>query len=316
MVVLTEQMVTAAAANDWDGLIALEQRCAAHVQRLKESEPPLALVGPAAPWPGADRRRAPDADAPSLELSVIVPYYNPGDVLRLNVLALVDALEREQVNFEVIAVSDGSTDGSDLLVIDLGDRVRTVALERHRGKGAALCAGLEVARGRYLGFMDADGDIPPELWHSFLMLMGLYNPDMIVGSKRHSLSDISYPPLRRMYSRVFQAVVHALFRVDVTDTQTGIKLFRREVLIDVLPLLVEDGFVFDVELLVVAHRRRWRRVIEAPVRVEHHFRSTISARTAWSMLWQTLLLAGRVYVTRTYDVPAAAPARVVMRAAA
>ena len=46
MVVLTEQMVTAAAASDWDRLIALEQRCAAHVQRLKESEPTLALVGP------------------------------------------------------------------------------------------------------------------------------------------------------------------------------------------------------------------------------------------------------------------------------
>jgi len=266
-----------------------------------------ALVGPTAQWAGTERRRGPEPGTPALELSVIVPYYNPGDALRQNVLALVDALEAERVDFEVVAVSDGSTDGSEQLIEDLGDRVRTVVLGRNRGKGAALCAGLEVSRGRYLGFIDADGDIPPELWHSFLTLMELYEADMIVGSKRHALSDVSYPPVRRVYSRVFQALVHALFRVDVTDTQTGIKLFRREVLVDVLPLLVEDGFVFDLELLVIARRRRWRRVIEAPVRVEHRFRSTISLRTAWSMLWQTLVLAGRVHVTRSYDVPAPEP---------
>ena len=264
-----------------------------------------ALVGPSAPWPATDRRRGPEPRAGELALSVIVPYYNPGEALRHNVLALVDALEREQVDFEVIAVSDGSTDGSETLLEDLGDRVRKVELAHNRGKGAALCAGLEVAEGRYLGFIDADGEIPPDLWHSFLTLMELYDADMIVGSKRHTLSDVSYPPVRRLYSRVFQALVHVLFRVDVTDTQTGIKLFRREVLVDLLPLLVEDGFVFDLELLVIAHRRRWRRVIEAPVRVEHRFHSTISMRSAWSMLWQTLLLAGRVHVTRTYDVPAA-----------
>ncbi len=275
-----------------------------------------ALVGPAAPWAGVDRRRAPSADDAALALSVIVPYYNPGTALRRTVSAIVEALEHEGMNFEVITVSDGSTDGSERSLDGLGDRVLSVVLPRNRGKGAALCAGLEVAQGRYLGFIDADGDIPAESWHSFVTLAALYEPDMIVGSKRHSLSDVSYTPLRRVYSRAFQSLVHALFRVDVADTQTGMKLFRRDVLIDVLPLLVEDGFVFDVELLVIAHRRRWRRVIEAPVRVEHQVQSTVSLRTALSMLGQTLLLAARVHVTRTYDVPAAEPASAFLRTAA
>jgi hypothetical protein len=265
-----------------------------------------ALVGAAASWPGAERRRAPESGAGMIALSVIVPFYNPGEALRANVVALTDALEREGVDFEIIAVSDGSTDGSERLIENLGGRVRALVLTRNRGKGAALCAGLEVARGRYLGFIDADGDIPPGLWHSFLTLMDLYDADMIVGSKRHSLSDVHYPPIRRVYSRVYQALVHLLFRIDVTDTQTGIKLFRRDVLVDVLPLTREEGFVFDLELLLIARRCRWRRVIEAPVRVEHQFRSTVSLRSALQMLRQTLLLAARLHVLRSYDVPATA----------
>lgn len=266
-----------------------------------------ALLGPAAPWPDAERRRGPESGAGLVDLSVIVPFYNPGEALRANVTALIDTLEREGVDFEIIAVSDGSTDGSERLVEDLGGRVRALVLTCNRGKGAALCAGLEVARGRYLGFIDADGDIPPELWHSFLTLMDLYDADMIVGSKRHSLSEVHYPPIRRVYSRVYQALVHLLFRIDVTDTQTGIKLFRRDVLVDVLPLTREEGFVFDLELLLIARRCRWRRVIEAPVRVQHQFRSTVSLRSAVQMLGQTLLLAVRLHVLRSYDVPATVP---------
>jgi hypothetical protein len=126
---------------------------------------------------------------------------------------------------------------------------------------------------------------------------------VVVGSKRHPLSEVHYPALRRVYSRIFQFLVRTLFRVDVTDTQTGIKVFRREMLADVLPLLVETGFVFDLELLAVARRRGWRRVIEAPVRVEHRFHSTISSRSVFRMLRDTCVLALRMHVMRSYDTP-------------
>lgn len=266
-----------------------------------------ALIGPTVPWPDAERRRGPESCDGMLEVSVIVPFYNPGDALRANVTALVATLERERVDFEIIAVSDGSTDGSERLIDDIGGRVRSLALTHNRGKGAALCAGLELARGRHVGFIDADGDIPPELWHSFLTLMNLYDADMIVGSKRHPLSDVHYPPVRRVYSRVYQALVHLLFRIDVTDTQTGIKLFRRDVLVEALPMTREDGFVFDLELLLIARRCGWRRVIEAPVRVEHQFRSTVSLRSAVLMFVQTVLLAVRLHLLRSYDVPTTGP---------
>lgn len=259
-----------------------------------------ALLGPVSQSAAHRKLHSDDGD---LDLTIVVPFFNPGgETLRAHLLELVHTLEREGVRFEVIAVSDGSTDGSDLLARELEPLgVQTLVLAQNRGKGAALRAGLERGRGRYLGFIDADGDIPASQWHEFLELAAVHDTDMVVGSKRHPLSQLHYPALRRVYSGVFQVLVHALFRVDVTDTQTGIKLFRREVLADVLPLLVEQGFVFDLELLVVARRRGWRQVLEAPVRVEYQFHSTISMRTVVRMLAETWAFAVRLHVNRVYD---------------
>ncbi len=265
------------------------------------------LVGPASTWPETERRMVPEATGPHLELSIVVPSFNPGaERLHRHLLALARAVEAEGVSYELIAVSDGSTDGSDVLPPTLEAMgVRVLALPRNSGKGAALQAGLRAARGRYLGFIDADGDIPAHLWHHFWTLMRLYDADMVVGSKHHPLSEVEYSPLRRIMSRTYRMLAHALFRVGVADTQTGIKLFRREVLADVLPLVVEQGFVFDLELLVIARRRGWRRVLEAPVRVERQAGSTVSARSVLRMFARTVTLAARLHVLRLYDLPEA-----------
>ncbi|HZD65305.1 MAG TPA: glycosyltransferase family 2 protein, partial [Acidimicrobiales bacterium] len=124
--------------------------------------------------------------APDLELSVVIPYYNPGTRLRTTVERLLTALADAEVTFEVIAVSDGSTDGSPDALEDLrsmaGDAVRHVRLGRNGGKGQALQVGLAMGRGAYLGFIDADGDLAPELLGSFVSLMRSDEPDIILGS--------------------------------------------------------------------------------------------------------------------------------------
>lgn len=237
-----------------------------------------------------------------LDLSVVVPFYNPGPNLIVHIERLVQMLRAEQLQFEVIAVSDGSTDGSaaTLATADMPE-VRCLCLPSNRGKGAALRAGFTLGRGRYLGFIDADGDLDPAQWHPFLVLMKLYEADVVTGSKRHPMSEVHYPPLRRVYSWTFQQLVHSLFRLRIRDTQTGIKLIRREVLADVLPLLRERRFAFDLEFFVVARRCGWRRFLEAPVRVEQRFGSTISVRAVGRMILDTLAIAWRLHVTRAYD---------------
>ena len=76
-----------------------------------------------------------------------------------------------------------------------------------------------------------------------------------------------YPWLRRFYSWGYQRLTRALFGLDVTDTQSGIKLARREIVTELLPILEEDGFIFDLELLAVARRRGYDNVVELPVEI-------------------------------------------------
>ncbi len=247
------------------------------------------------------------SDGPTLDLTVVVPYFNPGDRVRETVEELVRTLSGTGASFEVIAVSDGSTDGSEQALVDLPtELVRTVRLQHNRGKGEALRVGFAMGRGRFLGFIDADGDLPPDQVATLAAIAHDTDtpaPDVVLGSKRHPRSQVVYPPLRRVYSWVWQQLVLALFGLKVRDTQTGLKLVRREVLADVLPRMLEKRFAFDLELLVVASRLGYRRFVEVPVRIRQRFGSTVSPRAVAGMLADLIAIFYRLRISRFYDRP-------------
>ncbi len=240
----------------------------------------------------------------ALDLTVVVPYYNPGHLLVPTIERLLSVLDASGASYEVIAVSDGSTDGSDReLDAALADRPRltNVVLAQNQGKGAALRVGLAKGRGRYLGFIDADGDLDPILLDSFQTMVRLYSPDIILGSKRHPLSEVEYPFLRRVYSWGYQQVVRLGFRLNIKDTQTGIKLVRRDVLSAVLPRMLEKRFAFDLELFVIARRLGYKRFLEAPIRLRHQFTSTVSWRSVYRSLLDTMAIWYRLRILHYYD---------------
>ena len=194
---------------------------------------------------------------PTLDVTIVVPYYNPGDRLRSTVRTWCAVLDASGMTFEIITVSDGSTDGSPFTLEGFPESVvRRISFDTNVGKGHALRTGLGMGRGRYLGFIDADGDISPEFLAPFVSIMRSKEPDIIIGSKRHPDSSVHYPPLRRLYSWGYQRLIHLLFRLNVKDTQVGIKLVDRKVIADVLPLLRESRFALDLELLVLARAPR------------------------------------------------------------
>jgi glycosyltransferase involved in cell wall biosynthesis len=244
-----------------------------------------------------------DGTPPEVDVTVVIPYYNPGPRLRDTVIETVRTLHASGVTFEVITVSDGSTDGSAATVADLEPEVVHHLVLARTGKGGAVRAGLEQGRGRYLGFIDGDGDIPPDLLGEFVAIVDARRPDIVVGSKQHPESDVVYPPGRRLSSWGYRTVVHALFRLDVGDTQAGIKLVRRDVLAAVLPVLHERGFAFDLELLVAAREAGYRDVVEAPMRVRERLSSTIAASAVMAMVRDTLAIWWRQRVRHTYDAP-------------
>lgn len=234
-------------------------------------------------------------------MTIVVPFYNPGPRFRPNIDRLVEVLASSGSTFEIIAVSDGCTDGSERSLEGIDERImRFIELDHNRGKGQALRVGLAMGRGRYVGFIDADGDIDPTLLLPFLELVQLEEPDVVLGSKRHPLSVVAYPWLRRVYSWGYQQLIRVLFRLDVKDTQTGLKLVRRDVLAEALPRMVEKRFAFDLELFVVAARLGRTRFVEAPVSIKERFSSTISLRSVWSMLLDTLAIFYRLRILGFY----------------
>jgi glycosyltransferase involved in cell wall biosynthesis len=263
--------------------------------------------GGAGHHPATVSRRAPLPD-PELDVTVVMPYFNPGDRLRTTVEQAVEALRASGVSFEVVTVSDGSTDGSAQTLDGFApDEVIRVVLPSRGGKGQAVRAGLERGRGRYLGFIDADGDVPPELLGDFVNVVRTEHPDVVLGSKRHRQSEVVYPPARRLYSWGYQQMVRLLFHLDVRDTQAGIKLVRRDVLVDVLPSMVEQGYAFDLELLVVARFFGYHHLVEAPVRIGRRFTSTVSPKVVAEMLRDTLAIWWRLEVRRAYGPRPAEP---------
>jgi hypothetical protein len=134
----------------------------------------------------------------------------------------------------------------------------------------------------------------------FIDLMNSSNCDAVIGSKRHHESKVVYPRFRRFQSWVYQMVVRLLFNLNVRDTQTGLKLFRREVLQKALPLLAIKKFAFDLELLVVARQLGYRKVCEAPIRLDYRFETTVNLRSAWRVLWDTAAIFYRLRILRYY----------------
>jgi glycosyltransferase involved in cell wall biosynthesis len=236
-----------------------------------------------------------------VDLTVVVPYYNPGPNLAGHVAQVIGVLRDRAISFEVIAVSDGSTDGSDVGLADLGAEVRVVYLPVNQGKGRALRVGFGLGRGSYLGFIDGDGDIPAPVLGEFVSCIQKERPDFAIGSKRHPDSVVVYPRLRRFYSWGYQLLTRLLFGLDVTDTQSGIKLARREIVTELLPILEEDGFTFDLELLAVARRLGYTRVVELPVEIRERFSSTVSPRAVFDMLVDTVRLTWRLRVAHHYE---------------
>jgi len=268
-------------------------RRASGVRLLPPSSAPLNLVPPL------------DPNAPLLDLTVVVPYYNPGPYLRTTVEQAVDVLRRTGSSFEIVTVSDGSTDGSDASLEGVHPDVVVRVVLPHAGKGRAVRAGLARGRGRYLGFIDGDGDVPPDLLADFVEVVRAEHPDMVLGSKRHPRSQVVYPVARRVYSWGYQQLVRLLFHLDVRDTQAGIKLVRREVLDDVLPRMVEEGYAFDLEMLVIARDLGYRHLVEAPVRIGRRFSSTVSLRVVVAMLRDTFAIWWRLRVRRADRRPVA-----------
>lgn len=228
-------------------------------------------------------------------LSVIVPAYREGHTIYNALGELLLTLDEMARPYEVIVVSDGSGDDTAQQARRISSPHLTVLeYDRNRGKGYALRHGFDVSKGGLVAFIDADMDLHPRGVARLLGILDDAGADAAVGSKIHPESQVHYPLFRRWQSHVFRRLVKMLFHLDVADTQTGLKVFRRQPLAEVMPLLRSEGFAFDLELLVGINDRGFK-ITEGPVELDYRFATTTGWSAVVDVLVDTFALALRRY---------------------
>jgi dolichyl-phosphate beta-glucosyltransferase len=188
---------------------------------------------------------------PEVELSIIIPAYN--EALRLPTFldSVVNWCKAYQPSSEIIVVDDGSGDDTAKLAVARG--VRVISHERNSGKGAAVRTGMLAAHGRLRLFADADGATGMAELPSLIQAGG----DIAVASREGADKLVECSPTRRFLGRWFNRLVRMGSVKNIRDTQCGFKLFATPRAHALFEIAQEDGFAFDVEVLLIAQRKQF-----------------------------------------------------------
>ena len=200
---------------------------------------------------------------PKPHVSVIVPCYNEQDNVKNCVIQIDEAFNTSHIVHEIILVNDGSTDETldrARSLLSSNGSVRVIDLGNNFGKATALKEGVRRARGDLLAFFDADLQYTPQ--DLVAMVSQLNNGvDFVNGSRDYN----GYGASRTAFSRLYNRLVRVLFRMELRDSNCGIKVMKKEVadagsifgygLPLVVPLLKIRGFE-STEFPVTLHERQ------------------------------------------------------------
>lgn len=250
-----------------------------------------------------------------MDLSVVIGAYNEAVIARNSVQRLRDELIRAGLTFEIILVNDGSTDSTGRIFAELQrtfPEVRALGYACNRGKGYAIKAGILAATGDCVLYTDMDLAYPVTQIPHFARILRESGSDAVVGSRvldgaSFVVNAVSFRSIywRYLTSRTFNLLARALLGITVSDTQCGLKCFRKDVAHAFAQKQRVSGFGFDVELLCIARQNRCA-VRQVPVTVIHSpRRSTVRFAHAAGMFfdlfaikWNQLRGAYRVRIPR------------------
>ena len=211
-------------------------------------------------------------------LTILIPAYNESSNI-LNVLEELAPFVRSS-GCKVIVINDGSTDDTASVVANFCGRntglpVKLIAHSRNRGYGAAIKSGVRATDTQYLVTIDADGQ------HALEDIDGLYSQfifqeaDLCIGNRQGKGST----PLRNSLKRVLLWVVNFFLKTNFSDLNSGMKLYRTEIVKRLIPF-TPNGMPFS-DAIVLLHQRFRFKIIEHPIRVRDRAggKSTINYKT-------------------------------------
>lgn len=172
------------------------------------------------------------------KLSIVIPAYNEEDAIDDILKRCLDAREvlaREAglSSVEVVVVDDGSRDATKEKA-GKWKEAKLVVHPKNRGYGAALMTGFRASTGDLLSFLDADGTCDPLAFKGLILEMRKGGADMAVGARLHAGSEM--PAVRALGNRIYALLLRGLTGVEMTDTASGMRVFKRALLPKLAPL--------------------------------------------------------------------------------
>jgi glycosyltransferase involved in cell wall biosynthesis len=226
-------------------------------------------------------------------LSVVIPAYNEEDGIAAiveRVLAIAPELKKVGVHqLECIVVDDGSQDRTAEIVQSYVPQGARLIRQPNRGYGGALKTGFQAANGELLGFLDADSTYPPEYFPQMCKL-ALDGADVVIGS-RMAGEKSEMPLVRRIGNTIFATLLSLVAGVKISDSASGQRIIRREVLHQLYPL--PDTLDFTPAMSTRALHERLKMVEMAIPYKERSGRSKLSVvrdglRFFKSIVWTAL----------------------------
>lgn len=204
----------------------------------------------------------------NVKLSVIIPVFNETSRLEDGFNHYCSYLKRQKYQWELIFVNDGSTDDTLKLINKIKKGLRSVTVlsySENRGKGYAICQGVQKAKGDYILFADIDHSVSIETVEDFF---DYFDRDysVVIGSRRvkGSIIAVHQNPLRESLGRGFTTLVNILIYPKITDATCGFKAFKNKIAKRIFQKVTIYSWAFDAEALFICRKLKIK-LAQAPV---------------------------------------------------
>lgn len=203
--------------------------------------------------------------ASPLDLSLVLACYNEGQVIEDSVAEIVNTLDRTRYAYEIIFVDDCSTDQTRELIERIigwypDKRMSRIFHEQNKGRGGTVSDGIRAADGVVVGFIDIDLEVHAHYIPSCVNAVE-NGADVAVGRRVYKLNLRSLD--RYLMSTGYVWLVRRLLGVDLHDTETGYKFFKRERILPVLDEIEDQRWFWDTEVMVRSYYKNYQ-IAEIP----------------------------------------------------
>ena len=237
-----------------------------------------------------------------MQLSVIIPAYNEEKRISSTLKSIDEYLRRQNYDYEILVVSDGSYDNTAGLVHGLEAEIRGLRLidnKENHGKGYVVRQGMLEATGELRLFTDADNSTSIDHLDKFTPYINNGFP-VVIGSiavSGHKVASGSEPAWRRIFGKLGNLFIQIMAVPGIQDTQRGFKLFTADAVNKIFPKLTITRWGFDIEVLALA-RKFGYKIKELPVDWKNDPNSKVGLKAYIQVLLETVkirwnLISGR-----------------------